>query len=161
MEYFKYIMLAIQFLLILLNFLGLPGNILSLAIPLVFVIAQFITWKTFSIILVIIISGEIIEFALGYVSGKLLGISGKSFWSSVAGAIILGILMAPLFFGLGAIIGVFAGCFIGTFIYEYFTTNNFFLSLKRSFFSLFSKITGTIIKISLGLSTIILLFEKI
>ena len=161
MEVFKYFMIIIQILLVLSNILGIPGNLISLIVPLIFVIAQFIAWKTFLIIIIIIVSAEIIEFSLSYISGKFFGITGKSFWCSIAGALLLGIVMAPLFFGLGAVIGVFAGCFAGTFLYEYYTSKDTVLSLKRSFLSLFSKITGTIIKISLGLSTSMILFEKI
>ncbi len=161
MDFLNYIFLALQFLSVLSSIFGLPGNIVSILFPIIFLYTGVITWKIFVGILVIIALGEIIEFGLSYFSGKFYGITGKSFWSSVAGALILGILMAPLFFGIGAVIGIFLGTFLGTFIYEYITTKNLSVSLKRGFLSLFSKLTGTIVKLSLGLSTVLICFYQI
>ncbi len=161
MDFLNYLMLILQFLSVLSTLFGLPGNLVSLVFPFVLTYMGIISWKIFSGIVLIIIMGEILEFGLSYISGKFYGISGKSFWSSVAGAILLGILMAPVFFGIGAVIGIFAGTFLGTFAYEYYTTKNFQISIKRSFLSLFSKITGTIAKLALGFSTIVICFYQI
>ncbi len=151
-------MLIIQFLLICTTMIGLPGNLISLATPAIFLFLNYITWKTFIIILCLIGVGEILEIYIGYIGSKIFGISGKSFWTSVIFAIIFGILMAPIFFGIGSIIGVFFGTFLGTFIYEYTHTKNFPLSLKLGFLSLFSRLTGTFIKFCIGLSTIYIQF---
>jgi len=150
----KFLLLFIQFLFILTNLLGLPGNILSLSIPLIFLIWGSLTWKYFIIIVLIIAVGELLEFLSTYLSGKYFGLDKKSIYSSIIFAIIFGILMAPLFFGIGAIIGTFIGAFFGTFTYELLTTKNFFTSFKRGLISLTGKITGTLIKISLGFTTI-------
>ena len=150
----KFILLCIQFLFILTNLIGLPGNILSLSIPLIFLIWGSLTWKYFIIIVLIIAMGELLEFLSTYLSGKYFGLDKKSIYSSIIFAIIFGILMAPIFFGIGAIIGTFIGAFFGTFIYELLSTKKFFKSFKRGLISLTGKITGTLIKISLGVTTI-------
>ena len=160
-EFLNYFLLFLQFLFVLSSVFGLPGNVASLFFPFVFALMGILQWKIFSEIVFIIAVGEFIEFGLSYFSGKFYGISGKSFWCSVAGAVIIGILMAPLFLGFGAVIGIFIGTFLGTFIYEYLTTNNLSISAKRGFLSLFSKITGTIIKLSLGLFTVFITFYQI
>jgi uncharacterized protein YqgC (DUF456 family) len=160
-ETLTYILLFFQFLIILTTLFGLPGNIISLIVPLILVFLGTISWKIFALVAFIILLGEIIEFGIGYVSGKFYGINSKSFWSSIIGATVLGILMAPLLFGIGAVIGVFLGTFLGTFLYEIYSTKNFGQSLKRSFLSLFSKLTGTIIKLGLGFSTVVICFYQI
>ncbi len=154
----KEILILIQVILVILNIFGLPGNVLSAIPPFLLIFIGKLTWSYFFIILVLIIIGEICEFLSSYLSGKYFGMSKKSIYFSMIFAIILGILMAPLMFGLGALIGAFLGAFLGTFIFEVISTRNFWLSLKRGFISLFGKITGTIIKLSIGLYCVYLTF---
>jgi len=161
MEIIKYILLFFQGLFVFINIFGLPGNLLSLLIPLTFVFLKYLPLNIFWMILAIIIVGEIIEFCIGYFAGKFVGIDSKSFWSSIIGGIVLGIMMAPLFLGIGALIGVFLGAFLGTFIYEYLTTNDVKLSLKRGFYSFFSRMTGTIIKIFAGVLAILITIQHL
>jgi len=150
----KIALLILQFIFVLSNFVGIPGNIFSLICPLILLIWGNLTLKYFLIIVVIIGIGEILEFLSTYISGKYFGLDKKSIYFSIGFAIILGIIMAPILFGIGAIIGTFLGAFLGTFLYEIFTTKKILLSLKRGLISLTGKITGTLIKISLGLTSI-------
>ncbi len=150
----KIVLVVIQGILVLLNFLGVPGNLISLISPILLLILGKLTLGYFLVILGIIFIGEIIEFLSSYLSGKYFGMSKKSIFFSMIFALILSIGMAPIFFGLGAIIGAFLGAFIGTFIYEIFSTKDFSTSIKRSFVSLIGKVTGTSIKIALGLSAV-------
>ncbi len=159
MEIVKFLLILIQFLLILSSILGFPGNLVSIVIPLIFLTFKFITWQIFLIIVLLILFGELVEFLIGYFSSKFFGISNRSFWLSVVLSFIFGIIMSPLFFGIGALFGVFIGAFSGTFIYEYSTTKNFGVAFKRGFLSLFSRITGCILKITIGLYTLFLNFN--
>ena len=152
----KIALLIFQIIFIFSNLVGLPGNIISLICPLVLLIWGNLTIKYFILIVIIISIGEILEFLSTYLSGKYFGLDKKSIYFSIGFAILFGILMAPLFFGIGAIIGTFFGAFLGTFIYEIFTTKNFIISLKRGLISLTGKITGTFIKLALGLTTVYL-----
>lgn len=154
----KIAVLIFQCLFVLSNLVGLPGNILSLISPLILLIWGNLTIKYFILIIVIIAIGEILEFLSSYISGKFFGLNKVSIYFSIGFAIILGIVMAPIFFGIGAIIGTFLGAFLGTFIYEFFTTKNLLLSIKRGLISLTGKITGTVIKLSLGFTTVYLTF---
>ncbi len=152
----KIALLIFQIIFIFSNLVGLPGNIISLICPLVLLIWGNLTIKYFILIVIIIAIGEILEFLSTYLSGKYFGLDKKSIYFSIGFAILFGILMAPLFFGIGAIIGTFFGAFLGTFIYEIFTTKNFIISIKRGLISLTGKITGTFIKLALGLTTVYL-----
>ncbi len=151
-------MLILQFLLVCTTVIGLPGNIISLITPGIFLFLHYITWKTMIIATSLVILGEILEFYIGYIGSKIFGISNKSFWVSVIFALIFGILMAPLFFGIGSIIGVFFGTFLGTFLYEYSHSKNLQHSLKLGILSLFGRLTGTFIKFCIGLSVIYITF---
>ncbi len=149
-------MIAVQFLLICTTMFGLPGNAISLIIPIIFLLMHYIKLKIFIILLILVAVGEILEFYIGYIGGKFFGISKKSFWVSVIFGIIFGILMAPLFLGIGALIGLFLGTFSGTFLYEYSNSKNLNHSIKLGFYSLFSRLTGTFIKFGIGILTIYL-----
>lgn len=70
---------------------------------------------------------------------------------SIIGALILGIIMTPLFFGLGAVVGSFTGAFLGVFLYEIIKEKNLFKALKSGLIVFKSRILGTVIKFSLGL----------
>jgi len=154
-------MLLIQFLLVCSTVFGLPGNVISLVTPILFLILGYISWKTLIIILSLVAIGEILEFYIGYIGSKVFGISNKSFWVSVIFAIFFGIIMAPIFFGIGSIIGVFFGTFLGTFLYEYSHNKDLKNSLKLGILSMFSRLTGTFIKFCIGLSTIYITFINI
>ncbi len=154
----KTVVLIFQFIFVLLNLVGLPGNIISLAFPLILLIWGNLTIKYFVLIVIIIGIGELLEFLSTYLSGKYFGLDNKSIYFSIAFAIILGILMAPILFGIGAVIGTFLGAFLGTFLYEIFTTKNLLTSIKRGLISLTGKVTGTFIKIVLGLTTVYLTY---
>ena len=150
----KIALLILQVILVLSNLVGIPGNLLSLISPLILLIWGNLVLKYFILIVVIIGTGEVLEFLSTYISGKYFGLDKKSIYISIASAIILGILMAPVLFGIGAVIGTFLGAFFGTFFYEYFTTKNISISMKRGFISLTGKITGTVIKIALGFTAV-------
>jgi len=150
------ILLIFQFFTVLLNMVGLPGSIISILFPLIYFFASKITFWQLLIIIALVALGEIVEFLLGYYSTKQVGSVKGSFVVSVIFSVILGILMAPLFFGVGAIIGTFLGAFLGTFIFEYIVTKDINLSLQRGVASLKGRFLGTFVKISLGVSTVIL-----
>lgn len=151
MEILIIISIIIQICLILTNILGLPGNILAGLIPLIWFFSENLTITQLIIIILIIVAGEIIEFISGFLLGKNSGVSNKSLIVSIFGAFVLGIIMAPLFFGLGAIMGSFIGAFLGVFVYELLINRNIVTALKRGAVVFKSRIFGTVIKFSLGL----------
>lgn len=145
-----------QFIFVLVNLIGLPGNILSLTIPLIFLIASKITFFQFLIIAVLILIGEIIEFIFGYYAVKNVGSVRGSFTFSIVCSVIFGILMAPILFGLGSIIGAFLGAFVGTFFYEYTATKDMKIAFKRGTASFKGRFLGTFSKIILGIACVII-----
>ncbi|MCB4203973.1 DUF456 domain-containing protein [Deferribacterales bacterium Es71-Z0220] len=151
-----FLLLILQLLLVVLNLVGLPGNIVSLIFPLIYFFSSKINFWQLLFLICLIAAGEVIEFLLGYYTGKKVGAVKGSFFVSVIFSIVLGIVMAPLFFGVGAIIGTFLGAFIGTFLYEYLVTRDKNLAFERGVASFKGRFMGTFLKVSIGISTVIL-----
>ncbi|UOD35370.1 DUF456 domain-containing protein [Deferribacteraceae bacterium V6Fe1] len=151
-----FVLLILQFFLVILNLVGLPGNIVSLVLPLIYYFSSKMTFWQLIFLISLIAAGEVIEFLIGYYAGKNVGAVKGSFFVSVIFSIVLGIIMAPLFFGVGAIIGTFLGAFIGTFLYEYIVTRDKSLAFERGIASFKGRFLGTFLKVSIGISTVIL-----
>lgn len=152
----KIISLLFQSVFVASSVLGIPGNIISLIFPMIWWLTGYITGMQFAIILVVIGAGEVFEQMLGIVTGKKAGLNNRSMICSFIGAIVLGILMSPIMFGLGAIAGAFIGAFAGAFIYEYLTTKDMSVAIDRGFAALKGRVLGTILKLALGVSSIII-----
>jgi len=151
-----FVLLTLQIFLVILNLVGLPGNIISLIFPLIYYFSSKITFWQLIFLILLIVLGEFIEFLLGYYAGKKVGAVKGSFTVSIIFSIMIGIIMAPLFFGLGAIIGSFLGAFIGTFFYEYMVTRDKNIAFERGVASFKGRFLGTFLKVSIGISTVIL-----
>lgn len=148
--------LIVQFFFVLLNIFGLPGNIAAALPPILLYFTKLITGWELVIILTVVLLGEIIEFVWGFIGSKKTGISNKSVMASIAGALITGILMAPILFGLGALIGSVIGAFAGTFIYEKFSSADNQTAIMRSSSLMKSRLTAVVIKFALGIAVIIM-----
>ncbi len=146
---------VLQLLFVGISLIGLPGNIVSLIFPFIWWIADKLNGFQFIIIIVLIMAGEVLEQFAGVITGKKTGMGGKSLFFSFIGAILLSIFMAPLFFGLGAILGAFIGAFAGTYAYELITTKNKQLARERGIAALKGKFLGTMLKLTLGISTVV------
>ncbi len=146
----------LQLIFVAISIIGLPGNIISLIFPFLWWIGDKLTGFQFLLILLLIIAGEVLEQFTGIMTGKKIGMNNKSLFFSFVAAIVLSIIMAPIFFGLGAIIGAFLGAFLGTYVYELYATKNKQLATQRGFAALKGKFLGTILKFSLGISSVVI-----
>jgi len=156
METIKYILIGLQSVAVLTNIVGLPGGFISLIFPLIMFLSGYIGLKLFISVLIIIIAGEVAEFYSAFVIGKRYGISSKGLWFSVICAIILGIMLAPLFLGLGAVFGTFLGAYLGTLGYELATGASWPRAKEKAKGVLFGRFIGTFTKIGAGFFAIYL-----
>jgi len=145
-----------QFLFVLLNLLGLPGNILVLIPPIILYFTDLITGGQLIGIISVILAGEIIEWISGFLGSRKTEVSNKSVFASIVGAFILGILMAPILFGVGALLGSVIGAFAGTFIYEKLTSADNSTALLRSTSVMKNRIFAIIVKFALGVAATIM-----
>lgn len=147
---------VLQFILVMLNLFSLPGNILAAIPPVVLYLTGMINLWQLLVIIAIVALGEIIEWISGFFSAKNTGATNKSVFASIAGAIVLGIIMAPIFFGIGALIGSVIGAFAGTFLYEKLAASDNRTAILRSTSIMKSRVVAIIVKFSLGISIVIL-----
>ncbi len=151
-------------LLLLLHLLGLPANWLILAAlglwrwthP-----EMAADWAFFSLIFTLCVLGEVIEFLVQLWGGKRFGGSRRGGWAAVIGAIIGGVLGAPLFFGLGALPGSIFGAFAGSFLVELGQGYSFAAAYRAAWGAMVNKVFGTVVKIGLGVAVIFLSFPHV
>ncbi|ADD69259.1 protein of unknown function DUF456 [Denitrovibrio acetiphilus DSM 12809] len=156
METIKVILIGLQSVAVLTNIVGIPGGIIAAIIPVIMVLSGFIGIKLFISVIIIIAAGEVAEFYASFVVGRRYGISSKGFWVSVVAAVILGILMAPLFMGLGAVVGTFLGAYLGTLFYELAAGASLVRAREKAKGILFGRFVGTFTKIGAGFFAIYL-----
>lgn len=151
MDFMTKLLLFVQFVLVMTNFIGLPGGILSALIPVILFLMGAMSAKFLIGILFVIAIGEAAEFYASFVIGKRYGVDSKGFWASIVGAIVLGIVLAPLFFGLGAVIGTFLGAYLGSLTYELLSGTTSIRAREKAKAMLFGKFLGTFAKIGAGI----------
>lgn len=150
METIAVLFLIIQVLAVFANVIGFPGGIAAAVIAVVMFIMNVITLKFLIAVLFVFAAGEIVEFYASYVVGKRQGVTGRSFWASVICAFALGIILAPLFFGIGAVIGTFVGAYAGALGYELFTGTTPVRAREKAKSVLFGRFLGVFAKIGAG-----------
>jgi len=156
MEIITVLLIAFQAILVLTNFVGMPGGILSGIVPVILFFMGLIPLKFLIGVIFIIVAGEAAEFYTSFVVGKKYGVDSKGFWASVICAIVLGIVMAPLFMGVGAVIGTFLGAYLGTLGYELISGTTMVRAREKAKGMLFGKFMGTFAKIGAGFFAIYL-----
>jgi len=156
METIKIILLSLQSIAVLSNLLGIPGGIISAVVPVIMYFSGYIGTKLLLSVLFIIAAGEAAEFYTSFVVGKKYGVSSKGLWVSIITALVLGLMMAPLFFGLGAVIGTFLGAYIGALLYELATGTTFPRAREKAKGVLFGRFLGTFAKLGAGFFAIYL-----
>lgn len=150
LQVLAFVSLFLQAGLVVINLLGLPGNIALLFIPLIWAVTGHIGWEVFGVVFALIAAGEIAELAASYFVGRKYGVSNQSFIASVVGSIIGGILGAGFLFGIGAVPGTFIGAFLGTFIYELRQYKDYRIAFSRGLATFMGRFAGTALKVVLG-----------
>jgi len=156
METLAVIFLIIQSLAVFSNVFGIPGGIAAAILAVIMFFMNVITMKFMIAVLFVFAAGEFVEFYASYVVGKRYGVSGKGFWASVIGALILGIVLSPMFLGLGAIIGTFVGAYAGALGYELMIGTTPVRAREKAKGVLFGRCLGTFSKMGAGFFAIYL-----
>lgn len=153
------LMIASLFLLVL----GLPGNWIIFGLALLWSVfggAGF-GWHFFALLLGLAVLGEIMEFAAGYFGGKRFGGTNKGSLGGIIGALVLGILCAPILFGLGALLGALAGGFIGSFLFEKYHGMETARAVKAALGTMIGRFGGFLAKLGVGIAMIVLAAPRI
>lgn len=116
------VLVALLFFCVLATAAGLPGNY-----GMMILLAGIAIWSRFTLIsstlltvlIGLLIVGEIIEFLAGYLSAKKQKAGRKAQFAALAGGIIggsVGSTMVPL---IGSLVGVAGGAYLGTYLVVY------------------------------------------
>lgn len=150
--------LALLVFALFLNIFGLPANWMILGLvalwKLVFPHGTDANWVFWTILILLAIIGEVLEFFLQLAKARKYGSSSSGTWGGMIGAIIGAILLAPLFWGIGAFIGALAGAWVGCFIMELCKDRSAAEARQAAMGALVGRFLGAACKIGVGAAMI-------
>ncbi|MFB0518444.1 MAG: DUF456 family protein [Acidobacteriota bacterium] len=102
------------------------------------------------IVALIAVVAELLEFFAGAIGASKFGATRLGMLGAVLGGISGAILLAPLFFGLGALLGAVVGAFSGAFLLEYLSGKKPLAALQAGVGSMLGRVAAIVIKSLLG-----------
>jgi uncharacterized protein YqgC (DUF456 family) len=132
---------------------GIPGTWIILADAAFYGWATHfstVTGKILLVLLIFAVCGELLEFSLSFFGLKRMKPSKGVMAISLLCGFVTAILMAPLFFGLGAILGALVGAFGGAFLVEYLTVKRLDHAARIGWGALIGRLVGFISKFAVA-----------
>jgi len=129
--------------------LGMPGTVIILIDAILYAFFtgfHKIGLKVLIILLVISLLAEVLDFALGIAGAARYRASGKGIWASLIGGVIGAIVMTPVLFGFGTIMGCFFGGFAGILIVELIHQGQLKPALRAGYGVMLGKFSGMLVK---------------
>ena len=157
------ICIILMVLSLMLIFLGLPGNWVILIITglwAFFTSAPDFGWQFFLFLVGLAGLGELVEFFAQHYGAKRYGGSNKGSVGGMIGAIVGGILCAPLFFGFGALLGALGGGFIGCYLVEKSSGASHQAAMRASFGATLGRFGGFVVKLGIGIGMIWMIIPR-
>lgn len=145
-------------------FLGLPGTWVILGLAGLwdfFTEGSFFGWQFFWLLGILALVGEAAEFAAGHFGAKKFGGSSKGSIGGMVGAVIGGIMCAPLFFGFGALAGALLGGFAGCWLVEICSGKKNTAAMRAAFGATLGRFGGFTIKLGIGIGMIWLIAPRL
>ena len=144
--------------------LGIPGTWIILLDAVLYGWATHFNILTFQGLIflgLLAVIGEVLEFFLSIKGIKRSkpskGVVAVSFFSGL----VLAILMAPLFFGLGAIIGALLGTFGGAFLMEYLSQKRLGHAMNVGWKAFLGRLLGFLSKFAIASVMIIFILSRV
>lgn len=128
---------------------GLPGTVIILIDAILYALFtgfDKIGIKILIILLFISLLAEALDFALGIAGAARYGTSGKGIWAALIGGVIGTIVMTPVLYGFGAIMGSFFGGFAGVLIVELIHQSQLKPALRAGYGVMLGRFTGMLVK---------------
>jgi len=119
-----------------------------------------ITVKTFVILLVLYIIGEIFEYLFIILGAKKFGASNRAIVGALIGGIV-GAIVGTAFFGIGLIVGTFAGIFLGAFLVEVVSKKDVVKSIKAGTGGVLGRIGSIVAKVIIAALMLFIMFKRI
>lgn len=149
--------IALMAFSLLLLFVGLPGTwgvIAIVALWALFGNSEPFTWSFFLLIIGLAALGELAEFMAQYYGAKKYGGTARGSLGGMVGALLGGILLAPFFFGLGALLGALGGGYVGCYVTENFRGMPARSAHQAALGCTIGRFSGFIVKLGLGIAII-------
>ncbi|MBW1659888.1 MAG: DUF456 domain-containing protein [Deltaproteobacteria bacterium] len=143
---------------------GIPGTWIILLDAIIYAwITHFnvLTFQGLILLILLAITGEVLEFFLSIKGIKRSKPSKGVILVSFFSGLILAIMMAPLFFGLGAIIGALIGTFGGAFLMEYFSQKRLGHAMHVGWKAFLGRLVGFLSKFAIASIMIVFILTKI
>lgn len=157
---FTWFFIGLLCIALVLNFINLPGNWIIIALISLWdwlnpfsEHAGLLFWLG---ITGLGIAGEFLENYLQILKSRKAGATKKGMWAAFITSLVCSFLLAPLFFGLGAIIGALLGAWLGCLGMELFAGRPFNVANKAALGALSGRMLGAIGKLGLGAAIIYL-----
>lgn len=154
-------------LALFLQLLSLPGNWIVI---LLLVFGKYIgpesavaglTWSFLLFLAGLALLGEALEWVAQFQLGKRHGSSARGNIGGILGAIVGAILMLPLFFGFGALLGALGGAYLGCLGMELIHGRSGVDARKAAWGVFIGRFLGTTLKLGIGITIIWLAVGKI
>ena len=141
--------------------IGLPGVFAIFAKYLAYslIIWEF-NWWMLSVILLIAVVPEVLEYFAMVYGAKKFGTSTPAIVGAVIGGITGAIIGVPIFL-IGSLLGFFIGAFIGAFVIEIIRTKDNNKALKSAIGALLGKAGAVLFKLFLGVVAVVLILIEI
>lgn len=143
---------------------GIPGTWIILIDAFVYAWAthfQILTFPVLLFLLLLAITGEVLEFFLSIKGIKRSKPSKGVVFTSFFCGLFLAILMAPLFFGLGAIMGALIGTFGGAFLMEYLSQKRLGHAMQIGWKAFLGRLAGFMSKFAIASVMIVFILLKL
>lgn len=144
--------------------LGIPGTWIILLDAIVYGWAthfNVLTFKGLLLLLLLAVTGEGLEFFLSIKGVQRSRPSKGVVLVSFMSGLVLAILMAPILFGLGAIIGALIGTFGGAFLMEYLSQKRLGHAMEVGWKAFLGRFLGFLSKFTIATLMIVFILSRI
>jgi uncharacterized protein YqgC (DUF456 family) len=122
---------------------------------------HILTFQGLLFLLILAVTGEVLEFFLSIKGIKRSKPSKGVVLTSFFSGLFLAILMAPLFFGLGAILGALIGTFGGAFLVEYLSQKRLEQAMHIGWKAFLGRLAGFLSKFAIASVMIVFILLKL
>ena len=143
---------------------GFPGTVIIFIDAFVYgAITGFekIGLKILIVLLVLSVLAEVADFAVSMAGAVKFGVSRRGFWAFTVGGFVGALLMTPLFFGLGLLIGTFLGGFIAMLSVELLARSKIKPTLRATYGAILGRVAGIFVKGAFALIMVIVTLTSI
>ena len=133
---------------------GLPGTWVQVGAVAAFAaLTDFATvgWMTITLVAVLAIVGEVVEFSLGGRYARKYGGSRRAAWGAILGGLVGAFVGVPIFL-VGSVIGAFVGAFVGAAVMEWTRSPDHRAALRVGWGAFVGRLVATAAKSAIGVA---------